>query len=68
MIGWYFGLDRSEIIYSGVFHFNRASLAVQRKLGFVETGQSQRHCLARGEQVRHIDTQLSRASWAGAKT
>ena len=68
VIGWYFGLDRSEIIYSGVFHFNRASLAVQRKLGFVETGQSQRHCLARGEQVRHIDTQLSRASWAGAKT
>ena len=62
-IGWYFGLDRGDFVYSGVFHFNRASLAVQRKLGFVETGTSVRHCLARGEQVRHIDTQLSREQW-----
>ncbi len=63
-IGWYFSLDRADTIYSGVFHFNRASLAVQRKLGFTETGTSHRHCLARGEQVRHIDTQLRRADWA----
>lgn len=66
VIAWYFGLARSDLIRSGVFHFNRASLAVQRKLGFVETGESLRHCLARGEEVRHIDTELSRESWAGA--
>jgi len=68
VIGWYFGLDRGDVIYSGVFHFNRASLAVQRKLGFTETGQSTRHCLARGEQVRHIDTQLSRGQWKGVSS
>lgn len=68
VIAWYFGLGRSDIIYSGVFHFNKASLAVQRKLGFTETGGSQRHCLARGEQVRHIDTQLSRGQWKGVSS
>ncbi|MDR3475932.1 MAG: GNAT family N-acetyltransferase [Devosia sp.] len=67
-IAWYFGLDRGDTIYSGVFHFNKASLAVQRKLGFTETGTSQRHCLARGEQVRHIDTQLSRGQWKGVSS
>lgn len=65
-IAWYFRTTDAPAIHSGVFHFNRASLAVQKKLGFLETGTSLRHCLARGEEVRHIDTQLSRADWAGA--
>ena len=65
-IAWYFGLGRGDTIYSGVFHFNKASLAVQRKLGFVETGTSRRRCLARGEDVRHIDTALSRSQWQGS--
>jgi RimJ/RimL family protein N-acetyltransferase len=63
VIGWYFGATDSTSIASGVFHFNRASLAIQRKLGFVETGLSSRHCLARGEEVRHIDTLLTRTAW-----
>jgi RimJ/RimL family protein N-acetyltransferase len=66
-VDWYFGVSPAPSIRSGVFHFNKASLAIQRKLGFTETGVSSRHCLARGEEVRHIDTQLSRADWAGAK-
>ncbi|HTJ57769.1 MAG TPA: GNAT family N-acetyltransferase [Devosiaceae bacterium] len=66
-VDWYFGVGRESVIRSGVFYFNKASLAVQKKLGFTETGSSYRHCLARGEEVRHIDTQLSRADWAGAK-
>jgi RimJ/RimL family protein N-acetyltransferase len=68
VIDWYFGTEREAVrIRSGVFHFNQASLAVQKKLGFTETGSSRRHCLARGEDVRHIDTELSRADWAGAR-
>jgi RimJ/RimL family protein N-acetyltransferase len=67
-VDWYFGATGEPLIYSGVFHFNKASLAVQKKLGFTETGVSTRHCLARGEDVRHIDTQLSRADRAGAKS
>ena len=38
--------------------------AVQRKFGFVETGVDLLLCLARGEEVRHIETELTRASWA----
>jgi len=66
VIAWYFGTTNAEKIYCGAFHFNKASLAVQKKLGFVETGTSRRHCLARGEQVRHIDTELSRTDWVGS--
>ena len=33
------------------------------KLGFVETGRSTRHCLARGEELEHIDTELTREAY-----
>ncbi len=64
MIDWFFWAADDPAIHSGVFHFNKASLKVQRKLGFTETG-SVRHCLARGEDVRHIDTELARDRWKG---
>jgi len=57
---WYFGATTDDYITSGVFHFNMASLAIQQKLGFVETGRSTIHCLARSEDVEHIDTELTR--------
>jgi RimJ/RimL family protein N-acetyltransferase len=66
VLDWYFAETAAAAVYSGVFTFNRASLAVQRKLGFTETGVSRMHCLARNEEVRHIDTTLTRARWAGA--
>jgi len=68
VIAWYFSATDAKTIRCGAFYFNKASLAVQKKLGFVETGTSRRHCLARGEQVRHIDTQLSRTDWVGSKS
>jgi RimJ/RimL family protein N-acetyltransferase len=64
ILAWYFEATTAAAIGSGVFHFNRASLAIQKKLGFTETGSSYRHCLARKQEVRHIDTQLTRARWA----
>ena len=60
VIGWYFGISRDDTITSGVFHFNMPSLAIQQKLGFVETGRSTVHCLARGMDIEHIDTELTR--------
>lgn len=63
-VDWYFRVAPGERIRSGVFYFNRASLAVQKKLGFVETGTGNLLCLARGEEVRHIDTELKRSVWA----
>lgn len=62
-VDWYFNTTGNDIIYSGAFQFNKASLAVQKKLGFSETGSNMRHCLARGHEVRHIDTELTRAAW-----
>lgn len=62
-IDWYFETTAAMVVASGVFHFNKPSLAIQKKLGFVEIGSSMRLCLARGEEVRHIDTQLTRTAW-----
>lgn len=67
VVAWYFEQTEENHIRSGVFHFNKASLAVQRKLGFVEIGRSYLHCLARGEDIRHIDTELTRAVWARSR-
>lgn len=62
-IAWFFSATGAPAIYSGVFHFNAASLALQKRLGFVETGRSRVLCLARGAEVEHIDTQLTRDVW-----
>lgn len=51
----------TDAIKSGVFFDNPASLKVQGKLGFEQTGTSMRHSLARGRTVEHIDTILTRA-------
>ena len=61
---WFFEVSEIDVLKSGVFHFNAASLAIQRKFGFVTIGERMLHCLARGEQVRHIDTELTRAAWS----
>lgn len=60
-IDWFFSASPSDELYSGVFHFNAASLAIQARLGFAETGRSRLLCLARGAEVEHIDTKLTRA-------
>ena len=64
VITWYFAATAAETLGCGAFAFNKASLAVQRKLGFTESGLSSRHCLARHQDLRHIDTQLTRDRWA----
>lgn len=62
-IGWFFDATHHDTLHSGVFHFNRASLAIQTRLGFTETGRSTLLCLARDAEVEHIDTQLTRSVW-----
>lgn len=59
-IGWFFNHSDHQVLGSGVFHFNMASLAIQYKLGFVEIGRSHYECLARNEVIEHIDTELAR--------
>jgi RimJ/RimL family protein N-acetyltransferase len=56
------GLD---IVRSGVFHDNPASLRVQAKLGFEKIGTRMIRCLARGHDIEHIDTILTRDRYRG---
>lgn len=65
-VAWLFATSDIDDLFSGVFYFNKASLAIQKKIGFIEVGVSSRLCLARGEEVRHIDTRLTRAAWMAA--
>ena len=67
VLGWYFDMTDADHVRSGVFHFNKPSLAIQKKFGFTEIGTSSLTCLARGQEVRHIDTELTRANWLGIK-
>lgn len=62
-LDWLFSATTATEVYSGVFHFNAASLAIQTKLGFTQTGRSSLLCLARGAEVEHIDTKLTRSVW-----
>lgn len=60
---WFFRTADAPRVLCGAFPFNTASLAIQRKLGFVESGRSSVYCLARGKHLEHIDTTLTRARY-----
>lgn len=62
-LDWLFSASAAPAVYSGVFHFNAASLAIQTRLGFTQTGRSTLLCLARGAEVEHIDTKLTHSVW-----
>lgn len=66
VLDWYFSQTDADIVKSGVFHFNMASLAIQQKLGFVETGRSTCHSVARNEDVEHIDTEVTKDGFEAA--
>jgi RimJ/RimL family protein N-acetyltransferase len=66
-LDWFFEATRAPDVHSGVFHFNAASLAIQTKLGFIQTGRSTLLCLARDAEVEHIDTKLTRSVWKARK-
>lgn len=55
-----FRVERLEVVRSGVFHDNPASLRVQGKLGFERIGTHMVHCLARRRLIEHVDTILTR--------
>jgi RimJ/RimL family protein N-acetyltransferase len=57
-----FAASNERAILSGIFEGNSASLAIQRKLGFIETGISVHYSRPRGVDLRHIDTKLTRTA------
>jgi RimJ/RimL family protein N-acetyltransferase len=66
LLAFCFGEIGMETIRAGAFIDNPASLRVQEKLGFARTGVSMRRSLARGCEVEHIDTVLTRARFEEA--
>lgn len=55
-LAWYFGVVPDGVIHSGVFTDNRASLALQNKLGFAITGLGDLFSVARNRSQSHIET------------
>jgi RimJ/RimL family protein N-acetyltransferase len=64
LVGWYFAEKPASVILSGAHEDNGASLAVQRKLGFVATGTSSRHVRSQGRDITHIETRLTPEAFA----
>ena len=67
VLQWYFDVTTAASVQSGAFHFNAPSLAIQRKLGFVVTGRSLNHNRARGEDIEHVDTELTRQAFQAVR-
>jgi RimJ/RimL family protein N-acetyltransferase len=58
-----FAAKISDVICSGAFADNAASLRVQQKLGFTQDGEVMMFAKPRGERFPHINTSLTRAAF-----
>ena len=67
MLDWMFSDGGHDVVRSGVFDGNTASLRIQRKNGFEITGRNTVHCLARGVELPHINTAVTRCRYLGTK-
>jgi RimJ/RimL family protein N-acetyltransferase len=67
-LAFLFGEAALDIVRSGVFHDTPASLRVQSKLGFEKVGTRMVRCLARGRDIEHIDTILTRDRYSALAT
>lgn len=63
LLDWHFAGTNAQFVPSSAHHDNAASLAVQRKLGFVETDRQMRFSQALQRNVDHVVTTLSRETW-----
>lgn len=63
LVGHAFGDLGFSAIKSGHFKENGSSGRVLTKTGFRYAGEGPKNCLARGEEVPHIDVELTRAQW-----
>lgn len=61
VIAWMFEKSDHRLIRSGIFEGNEASLRIQENLGFKVIGTHKLHCLARGEDLPHLEMRLSRS-------
>jgi RimJ/RimL family protein N-acetyltransferase len=64
MIAHVFALSPADAIYSGAFADNLASLRVQEKTGFALAGNTTLLSRPTGHELAHVNTALTRASFA----
>jgi len=63
LVAHVFAAGLGDIIYSGAFTDNEASLRVQEKLGFIRDGETMLYAKPRGEKFPHINTVLTRSAF-----
>lgn len=63
LLDWHFAGTDHDTVASSAHHNNVASLAVQKKLGFVPTGREMRFSQTLQHNVDHVVTSLSRQDW-----
>ena len=59
-----FAAGLGDVVYSGAYTDNAASLHVQEKLGFVNDGETMLYARPRKDKFPHINTRLARADFA----
>jgi RimJ/RimL family protein N-acetyltransferase len=63
LLDWHFRESTADLVVSSAHHNNAASLAVQRKLGFVEENREMRFSHTLQHNVEHVVTRLTRQRW-----
>jgi RimJ/RimL family protein N-acetyltransferase len=68
VLDWHFAALPDDLVHSGAHVGNTASLNVQRKLGFIDTGApSMRLVRSQNRDIEHVETTLIRADYAAAR-
>ena len=67
LLDWRFGSEGDGDVLCSAHHNNRASLAVQRRLGFAPLRREMRFSQALQGNVDHVVSRLSRADWLRRK-
>jgi RimJ/RimL family protein N-acetyltransferase len=68
LLDWHFAALPDDVVDSSAHVGNEASLNVQRKLGFTETGKrSMRFVRSQNRDVEHVETVLMRPAFEAAK-
>ena len=68
VLDWHFAALPDDLVHSGAHVGNTASLNVQKKLGFVDTGvPSMRFVRSQGREIEHVETTLVRADYEAAR-
>ena len=63
LLDWHFAGTDAQSVLASAHHNNVASLAVQKKLGFVTIGREMRFSQTLQHNVDHVVTSLSRQAW-----